>query len=234
MTFLECVTRIFRQMAIIRGDTDAPTSFSDTQHNASLQIAQIAVQNELIKLTAERLIPKERDTSGAIALVNGTRTYDLASDFVRFYGIAHIYNTSDGMDIFPYPGGLEALQVADIRYATTSGTPIAFYDEPADSTNKKVGFWPVPNVAKTLQYDYEQVTLVSSASDNLPFHNDEESYVFTDMAGRRFKYMWQDTKAESDIALVLEKDFSYRTARSTLYQLLRGKNLTSNYGVRYG
>lgn len=233
MTFLESVVRIFRQLAIIRGDTDAPTSFSDTQHNASLQLAQIAVQNELIKLISERLIPKERKTSGAITFVATTRTYDLASDFLRFYGEAHIHDVTRNIDLFPWRGGLEALQMQDINYTTAPGMPNWWYFEPVDSTNKKIGFYTVPNGAGNAQYDYEASTLVSVATDNLPFHNSEEAYSFTDMAGRRFKYMFEDTKAAADIELVLEKDFSYKTARATLYQLLRGTNPRKNYGYRY-
>lgn len=233
MTFLESVVRILRTVAIIRGDTDAPTSFSQTQLNAELQVAQIAIQNELIHLIAKRLIPKERKTSGAITLVAGTAEYDLASDFVRLYGTPHIHNVTANEDIFEYAGGLSRLQVADINYATAQGTPNWFYFSPQSSTYKKVGFYAVPQAAATLQYDYEGSILISTAAQDLPFHNDEESFTFTEMAGRRFKFMWEDVKAESDIAMILEKDMSYRSARATLYGLLRSANPTNSYGYRY-
>ena len=47
MTPLKLVNRIFRLNAIIRGDNDPITSFSDVQHNASTQLAIIAVQDEI-------------------------------------------------------------------------------------------------------------------------------------------------------------------------------------------
>lgn len=232
MTFLECVTRILRSMAVIRGDTDAPTAFSDTQLNAELQLAQIAVQNELTKLIADRMIPKERNTSGSITLVAGTATYDLASGFISFFGKPHLRH-SDGYDIFEYKGGLEQLQIDDFNYASAQGAPNWYYFAPQSSSLKKIGFYTVPSAAGTVTYDYEGSVMVSAVSDNLPFHTDEENYAFTDMAGRRYKFMWEDTKAEADIALVLEKDFSYKTARATLNKLLRGQNVPNTYGFRY-
>ncbi len=233
MTFLESVVRILRTVAIIRGDTDAPTSFSQTQLNAELQVAQIAIQNELVNLIAKRLIPKERKTSGAITLVAGTAEYNLASDFVRLYGKPHIHNVSANFDIFEYAGGLPQLQIDDLNYATARGAPNWFYFSPQSSTYKKVGFYAVPQAAATLQYDYEASILISTASQDLPFHNDEENFTFTEMAARRFKFMWEDAKGESDIALVLEKDLSYKTARATLYSLLRSSNASNSYGSRY-
>lgn len=233
MTFLESVVRIFRSLAIIRGDTDAPTSFSQTQLNAELQIAQLAVQNELITLIAKRLIPKERKTSGAITTVIGQAEYNLATDFIRLYGNPHFKNTSGNYDIFEYSGGLPQLQVDDLDYQTAAGDPNWFYFSPQNSTYKKVGFYTVPNAVQSIQYDYEASVLISLAADSLPFHNDEESYTFTDMASRRFKFMFEDVKAESDIGLILEKDVSYKTARATLYHLLRGKNMPSCYGAAY-
>jgi len=233
MTYLESVVRILRSLAVIRGDTDAPTSFSQTQLNAELQIAQIAIQNELISLIARRLIPKERKTTGAIAQVAGTVEYDLATDFVRLYGNEHIHDVTNNSDLFPYPGGLERLQLADLNYATNPGTPQWFYFSPQNSTQKKVGLYPKPQADATLQYDYECSVLITTASQDLPFHNDEECYTFTEMAGRRFKFMWEDTKGEADIALVLEKDYSYKSARATLYNLLRIGNPSNSYGVKY-
>src|SRR5690348_6492 len=94
MTLLEAVTRILRSNAILRGDTDAPSSFSDTNHNASMQLAIVAVQDEVASLMSDRLIPYEK-TSDTITLSTSTRTYSLASDFVNFYGFPHFYDSTD-------------------------------------------------------------------------------------------------------------------------------------------
>lgn len=233
MTLLECVNRILRLNAIIRGDTDTVSTFSDTAHNASLNIAILAIQEEIIRLIARRLIPKERNTSGNILFVAGNRTYDLASDFIRFYGIPHFYSSTDNRQLFEYSGGLERLQIDVADYETQPGDPQWWYFEPMDSTNKKVGFFQVPNIAKTLTYDYEASVLPSIAADELPFHNDEESFTFTSMASRRFKYMYEDVKNQQDIQGVLDGDRGYLTSTTTLYQLLKGQNASTHYGATY-
>lgn len=236
MTFLECINRILRSNAIIRGDTDTVATFNDVQHNASLNVGIVAVQNELIKLIAERLIPKERNTSGSITFVTNTRTYDLATGFTRFYGEPHFFNSTQNRQIYEYPGGLEKLQVEIFNYATQYGQPNWWYWEPTNSTLKKVGFFLVPSSAENGQvwtYDYEASVMVTASSDNLPFHNDEENFTFTEMAGRRFKFMFEDVKNEADIQRILEADTSYRSAKSTLLKLLRGQNPAPCYGYRY-
>lgn len=235
-TFVDAVNRILRLNAVIRGDTDPITTFSDTAHNASLNLAVVAVQDELAKLIAERLIPKERSTSGSITLTTNTRTYDLASNFIRFYGVPHFYNSTANRQIYEYPGGLAKLQVEIYNYATQYGAPNWFYWEPVDSTNKKVGFYQVPSSAQNgnvWTYDYEASVMVSSASDNMPFHNNEENYAFIGMCSRRFKYLWADVKSEIDIQAVLDKDTSYRTYSATLMKLIRGQNAAKSYGAAY-
>lgn len=207
----------------IRGDTDAPTSFSDTAHNSTMQIAQIAIQDEITNLAADRTIPYEK-SSTSIGLTTGTRLYTLPGDFVGFYGYAHFYDTTHNRQIFEFPGGLEALQLFDYQYATVSGSPNWWYFEP--TTVKKVGFYQVPNSTYngvTLSFDYETSILVSLSSDTMPFHNTEENNTFCLMAGRRFKFLFEDVKDKQDIQNILDNDVSYRTARATLLRLVSGK-----------
>jgi hypothetical protein len=231
-TFLSTVNRILRTCAIIRGDTDTISTFSDVQHNASLNLAILAVQNELVRLVADRLIPAERQTSGTITTVSGTRTYSLASDFTRFYGVPHFYDSSANRQIYEYPGGLEALQIQYYTYATDTGTPNWFYWEP--TSTKKVGFFQVPADSGTvLSYEYEGSVLIDDASDVLPFPNSEEDYMFTEMAARRFKFMYEDVKNELDIQAVLEKDTTYRSSKAMLMALIRGYKPRRSYSNHY-
>jgi len=236
MTLLECVNRILRMNAIIRGDTDTVASFSDTSHNASMNIAIIAVQNELVRLIANRLIPKERTTGDYITFATQTRTYDLDSTFIRFFGTPHFYNATENRQIYEYSGGLAQLQTDVYEYATEYGDPIWWYWEPVDSTQKKVGFHPIPSATENGQqwlYEYESSVMVDSASDAMPFHNDEESFSFTEMASRRFKFMFEDVKNQADIQGILDGDRSYLSAVTTLYKLLKGVNAGSYYGSVY-
>jgi hypothetical protein len=224
MTFLEAVTRILRLNAVLRGDTDAPSSFSDTNHNASMQLAILAVQDELTKLTADKLIPYEK-TSDTITLATNTRTYSLAADFINFYGTPHFYDSTANRLLFEFPGGQEALQLTDYTYQTRSGTPNWWYWEP--TTTKKVGFYNVPDSSfdtRVLTYHYEKSVMVTLSSDTMPFHNTEESNTFCQAAGRRFKFMFEDVDNKADIQAILENDVSYRSAIGTLIRLIRGTN----------
>lgn len=236
MTFLEAVNRILRLNAIIRGDTDGVSTFSDTQHNASLNIAIVAVQDELTRLVAERLIPKERSTSGSITLSTNARTYDLASNFTRFYGVPHFYRSSENVQIYEYPGGLEKLQIEIYNYKTQYGSPNWWYWEPVNSTYKKVGFFLVPSSSENgnvWTYDYEASVMVSAVSDTMPFHNDEENYSFVGMCARRFKFIFEDVKNEGDIAGILDKDQTYKSYKATLLKLIKGQNACKTYGAAY-
>jgi len=234
MTLLEAINRILRKNAIIRGDTDLVMTLSDTQHNASLNLAVVAIQDELVKLIAERLIPSERKTTGSVTFVTEQRTYALAADFTRFYGYPHFYRAADNRQIYEYAGGLEGLQITYYDYATQYGDPLWFYWEP--TSTKKVGFFQVPSSSENgdqWTYDYEGSVMVSASSDTLPFHNDEENYSFTEMCSRRFKFAWEDVKNEVDIAAVLEKDRTYQTAYATLLKLIKGQNPCRRYGAVY-
>lgn len=234
MTFLECINRILRINAIIRGDTDTVSTFSDVQHNASMNLAIIASQTELVDIIADRLIPSERITSGSITLATNTRTYSLATDFIRFYGEPAFYRVATNDRLTEYPGGLETLQTQIYDYATQYGSPTWFYFEP--TTTKKIGLFMVPDSSfDTLvyTYEYEGSVMISASTDDLPFHNDEENYAFVDMAARRFKYMYEDVKNEADIQAVLEKDRTWLNAKRRLYHLVKGKNPSTYYGTVY-
>jgi hypothetical protein len=233
MTLLEAITRILRSNAILRGDTDAPTSFSDTNHNASMQIAIVAVQDEIAALTADKLLPYEK-TSATITLANGTRTYALESDFVNFYGHPHFYDTTEERIILEWPGGQESLQLVHWKYQTETGTPNWWYWEP--TTSKKVGFFQVPNSTydgRSLTYHYEKEIVLDDAADTMPFHNTTEANTFCQLAGRRFKFMFEDVDNKADIQQILDNDVSYRTARATLIRLIRGTNAPGYWAHSY-
>jgi hypothetical protein len=232
-TFLDAVTRILRLNAILRGDTDAPSSFSDTNHNASMQLAILAVQDELTKLTADKLIPVEK-TSSTITLLTSTRTYELAADFINFFGFPHFLDTNANRLIPMWPGGEEKLQLMDFRYLTNEGSPNWFYLERA--TSKKVGFYHVPDATYnnvSLTYHYERSVMIEQATDELPFHNNEECHAFCAMAGRRFKFMFEDVDNKADIQQILENDVSYRTSLGTLIRLVRGVNPPGYWAAVY-
>ena len=83
MNFVNGVNRVLRHAGIIAGDDDDLNSFSDTQHANLSRKAQIAIQDELAELFADKVFPYEQ-TQAFITLSSGTRTYSLDSNFIRF------------------------------------------------------------------------------------------------------------------------------------------------------
>lgn len=229
MTFLEAVNRIFRLNGLIRGDTDPITSFAQIQHNASINIAQIAVQDELVDLAARKQIDYERE-NGTIT-TDGSRVYDLPQDFRSFADKPH-FVTNDTEFIEYYPGGLSQLEYDDPLYQTTSsGEATHWYWE--STTSKKVGFWPVPSTGADYTYRYQKSIMILGQGEALPFPNDEECFAFCGMAARRFKFLYESVEKPVDITQVLEADGSYRAARAALANLMRGMNQREFYGHAY-
>lgn len=229
MTFLEAVNRVFRLNGLIRGDTDPVTSFAQIQHNASINIAQIAIQDELVDLASRKMIDYERE-NGSI-LTDGSRVYDLPNDFRAFADEAH-FKTDANDFILQYPGGLARLEFDDPLYQTTSsGDATHWYWE--STTSKKVGFWPIPSSGVTYTYRYQKSIMISGAGEALPFPNDEEAYAFCTMAARRFKFLFEPVDKPADVSQILEADMSYRSARTALANLMRGTKQSAYYGHIY-
>lgn len=226
-TFLDAVNRILRANGVIRGDDDAIVTFSDVQHNATLNLAKIAVQDELVELTSDRLIPLEQ-TTGTLAVSAGARTYALASDFVQFYGHPLFYDATNNRQLYEYPGGEQALRMQIFNYKTVSGDPSNWYFVGA-ATNQ-VGFYQVPNAAKTYSYDYERSVYVENSTDEIPFHTNEQCHTFCSAAGRRFKFLFENAQ---NVDLVLANDATYQSAKARLARLIKGRNPYGSYGSDY-
>lgn len=227
-TFIDCVNRVLRINGVIRGDDDAITTFSDTQHSSDIQLAQIAIQSELTEIISERLIPYEK-ASATISLVTGTRTYALDTSFIRFFGIPSFLDSTNNVRLFEYPGGEESLMNHDYQYKTTQGSPWAWYWH--NTTSKQVAFYNVPDSTfngRSLSYEYEDSVMVSDSSDTMPFHNNEEYFSFSDMAAKRFEFL----KSKKATAL-LSDDATYNSGKSRLYNLLRPTNPNQYYGSKY-
>jgi len=233
-TFLDGVNRVLRQTAIITGDDDDLTSFADTQHRASMNLAQIAIQNTLTELSTDKLLPVEQ-TDGTLTMVEGTRTYDLANDFVRFAEEKPFMLELDGSGnsanrfMRMYPGGEAQLRRDILDYRTQSGTPNYFYD--VHGSTKAVGVFQVPNNlydGKVFRYIYEKSIYPTVATSVLPFTTDQESHTFLDMASRRFQFMFTKQPMEG-----LEQDIIYKTARTSLVNLMRQSYATTQYGYDY-
>jgi hypothetical protein len=227
-TFLNAVNRILRANSILKGDDDALTSFSQTQHAATLEIAKVAIQDELVELTVDRLVPLER-TSGTIITSSGVRTYSLSTDFIQFWGAApFLYNSSSNRQIYQFPGGEEALAISVFDYTSQTGDPAWWYF--VGATSKQIGLYQVPNGVYNYTYQYERSVMVETANDDIPFHDYEQVYAFTACAGRRFKFMFENVR---NVDGILAQDPAYLSAKARLVRLLTGQNPKGNYGFQY-
>jgi hypothetical protein len=215
-----------RANGLIRGDTDAPTSLSDLQHGATIQLAAIGVQDELNELTADNLIAYEHNQTGSISTVAGTRSYSLPSGFIRFFGTPSLYDASSNVMLYEFSGGEQSLQQQFTDYKTAQARPQSWYFDL--TTTKKIAFWPVPQSVITYTFDFEQDVSVTAASDTLPFHNEQEAQAFCRLASRRFKMLYEGM----DVTLI-QVDPERNAAKATLFQIMRGKNPVPQYAPVY-
>lgn len=230
MDFVTALNRLLRTNQIISGDDDDITTFADTQHAADIELAQIAIQDELADLVSERFISYEKGNT-TISLVTGTRTYSLAADFIRFWGThPSFYDSAANTRIYEYIGGEDLLRDSDFQYKTTQGNPWTWYWD--NTTTKSVAFYQLPDSSysgRSFAYDYEKSVAVTAISDTLPFHNDEEAQAFVSMAARRFKIM--DTSLKVD---KIEDDPIYAAAKARLLGLMKPTDPAMGWGRRFG
>lgn len=237
MTFLEAVNRILRIEGIIRGDDDAISAFSDTQHAANIEFAKLAVQDELSHVTGYEFVPKE-EANGTITTVSGTRVYTLSADFVQFADFSPFLVEEDGSGnaqtnrVFEYRGGERQLRRDFPQYRENGGTPSWWYFSHGDF--KGVGLYPVPSSAETYRYYYEKDTSVSVETDTVPFVSTEEANAFAQAAARRLKFYRLPEPTRSQMfPRGIDGDAVIEASRAKLMRLLAGKSPHPNYGRQY-
>lgn len=229
-TLLDAVNRVLRISGIIRGDTDPITSFSDTQHNATLNLAIIAIQSVLTDLAAYYDLPMERKTD-TITFVAGTRVYNMAADFMQFWNNqAYVYDAVQNLPIPAFAGGEQKLSRDLPNYQTQNGYPIAFYEVDGAAT-KQIGFFPVPTASeagRVITYDYEKDIIPLVETDRMPFVKNIEVYKFCELAAVKFNAIFsqEPRSASPDV----EHDPTYISARADLLKLLTQIKPSTKYG----
>jgi hypothetical protein len=229
-SFLDAVNQVLRRDGIIRGDDDALTTFTDTTHNATSQIAQIAVQDEISSLISDGLLNYQHKTS-TITLQTGQRSYNLAGDFISLWGEPpFFYDVVQNVHIFEWPGGENNLRQVQNDYLTVQGGPLYWYLE--QTTTKKVSFFQLPDSSynnRVYNYDYYADVNVVNSTDTLPVQNADEFNAFCGMATVRFKYLFREELRKENLDL----DPTYKKYRATFMKLTRGKKLATRYGSVY-
>jgi hypothetical protein len=189
------------------------------------------VTNELI--SDRFLFPEEAQSE--ITMVTGTRTYALASDFVRFKDKApwfHRLTAASGTDadsqfLSEYPGGDAALKKQVPAYTSQSGTPQWFYF----TDDQQVGIYPVPGSGdngKLYRYDYQKDVMPENESDSLPVQSDAMGYAFVDMAARVFTFLFTTQPVDG-----LYQDSIYKASKGALMALNTKSPPSGKYGYSY-
>jgi hypothetical protein len=199
-----------------------------------MSLAKIAVQDELSALVADDYLPYEQ-AEATITTVASTRTYTLASDFVRFADDDPMLlevdsgGVSQNVFILEYPGGENQLRRQILDYREQTGTAQWFYG--LGGTSKTIGLYPVPDAVLYYRYYYEKSVSVTNASDTVPLVTTEEANAFVQMASRRFKYLMTPTEdREKVFRNGILRDPIREESRAQLAHLLRFKRPNERYG----
>lgn len=236
-TYVQTLSDVLRQNTMLSGNDSDITAFSDTQHQAAIQLAKIAIQSSLNQLVSESLIPFER-TDGTITFVTDQRVYALPSDFMRFIGNKQskpfmlqldASEDSDNRYLYEYPGGLSKLEAVIPQYREDGGTPWYWYM--IGGSALEVGFFHVPDLTMSglkVRFAYEKEVMVNAEADLLPFTRVSQEIAFTDLASRYFAVI----HSGAPIATV-SQDPAYVAAKSTLIALMNHKPPSGKYGHIY-
>lgn len=230
MQFLDAVNRLLRIEGIIRGDTDVLTAFTNTNHNSTSQVAQIAIQSEIAEASSRGLLPYQHTINSTLTMVTNQRSYPLPANFIQLWGSPPFFlDLTRNYQIVEYSGGENHLRNDIINYRTQYGSPNYFYFELG--TTQEVSFFQVPNVSingTVYNYDYSASVNVLNPGDTIPFPTIDQQYSFCDMAARRFKFLF-----EGKVDMPIDQDPVYREARARLYALIKGKQPSNRYGSVY-
>jgi hypothetical protein len=229
MTFLEAVNRLMRLATVMQWDDDDITSFSQTQHGATISLARQAIQHVTNDLIADRFLFPE-DAQATITTVSGTQTYAIASDFVRFKDKRPwFFQTDSGVPnsqfLSEYPGDEAALKKQVPKYETQTGTPQWFYF----TNDQEIGIYPVPGAVFVYRYEYQKDVMPEVESDSLPVQSTQMGYAYVDMATRIFTFLF--TQQPIDGA---QGDVIYSRAKAALMALNVKEPPSNRYGFRYG
>ena len=220
---------MLRLATLLQWDDDDITSFSQTQHGATISLARQALQHVTNDLIADRfLFPEKADST--ITTVASTQKYALASDFVRFEDKnPWFFQTDSGVPnsqfLSEYPGDESALKKQVPEYATQTGTPQWYYF----TDDQEVGIYPVPDSVLVYRYDYQKDVMPEVETDSLPVQSEQMAYAYVDMATRIFSFLFTQQPIEG-----FDKDIIYLRAKAALMSLQVKDPSGNRYGFSYG
>jgi len=241
MKYVEGVNRILRKQGIIQGDDDAITSFSSTQHVGAIELAKIAIQDEVDELATNNLLTFALTTSdSSFVTIVGTSVYALATNFLRFtedkpclYELDISTGNETGVIIPEQQGGVEQLrkQIPQHRNTDVTGSAISWYHYPKSGHNF-IRIYPRADAVR--QYRYWYVTTNTTPTDEdhlLPFTMERQARMFINVAARRFDIMFKSGPKE--VSDVIQSDPVLLGQRASLIDALRYKTANKRRGRRF-
>lgn len=183
----ETLLQVYADIARPCGLDPTITSFSESDGSASL----VQYILEAYRFLRKKL-PKETPQfvgSGSLSLVDGTRTYTLASDALGYgvYDWSMVNTTSSNDEI--EEATPEYIKENFSDYTTLEGQPDYFYFE-----GTSIAFYPVPDASYTVTYKYQK-TLTEDTSTTATFLIPDD---WLDFVKKYAKYLWQDAKEFGD------------------------------------
>lgn len=180
-TLLTGVNDVLKRMGVIKGNSGALTSLTDSQRQVVVDLT-VQMWNEVtvdLYTTAQKEVPGGIGSS-TITLATGTRAYAMASDVVRLRW--PLQDTTNGRYISEYPGGYAELLHDQPIPAAFTGLPLAGAIRPTDNY---IYLDTVPTSAengKIYTYLYDKTVTLSLASDTFPFSNEVYALLISPVA----------------------------------------------------
>jgi hypothetical protein len=205
-TLLDGVNEVLRKKSLIAGDASVLTSLTDSARQSWIDIAVQSINegiDELFSIT-RRSLPKQM-VEATITLVNGTKAYALPSGLVRLHW--PLIDRTNRRFIQEYATGYEGMLLVDLGQ-TFTGLPL--YAAIRASDNYLV-LDRTPTTAENgnvYNYQYDKDTVLSSASDTMPFND----AVFRAMV-EVWAQLWERVKRTQNYDEMIFKSSMGRAAR---------------------
>ena len=224
-TLLDGVNEILRKKNLVAGDAALLTSLTDSARQSWIDVAVQAINegiDEVYSIT-QRSLPNQM-VEATITLATSTKAYALPSGLVRLHW--PLIDRTHTRFIQEYAGGYEQMLLVDLAQNFT-GLPLFATIRASD------GFLVLdrtPTVAENgnvYNYQYDKDTVLSSASDTMPFNN----AVFRAMVPV-WTQIWERQKRTQDYDPAMFKMSLGRAAR-LLTQALPRETYNPRQGVAY-
>jgi hypothetical protein len=194
-TLLDAVNDLFRRAKIIAGDADVLTSLVDEARQADIDVAVQVINEGIDELysVVDGELPAGT-AEGTITLVSGTRSYALATNFVRLH--FPLIDKTNIRYLFNYEGGYLDLLELDPDESNT-GTPMWSVIKPTDGT---LYIYPTPGASEDgaiYTYQYDKDLELVAFTDTVPFNN----FVFRAMLPAWYEIWKRERRSDFDQAL---------------------------------